>query len=268
MQATPLTEDMVVVFIAGYGSQAEQPAFQALIDLLQLRPSQVQRFDYRWAEPGEDHAWAARRAEVGELAAALQGYLRGAALAGRSIYLVGHSLGGATLAELVARWDDYPSLRIPQVRGVALLDPPIAHGLLGSLQSGPRLFGWRPHDGGYDPTEWSWWTGWDDQRVHLGGTSQVPVVVFRNPKAAITNFWDRPKGLRVFDVPDAGPHPFVFLAPPLATLPWRLGHFLKRLAEAHVSVLSDPRVAQCISKEIRRGGSCTRIGSNANTSGP
>ncbi|MGH8944711.1 MAG: alpha/beta fold hydrolase, partial [Acidimicrobiia bacterium] len=134
-------KDPLVVFITGYGSESEASPFAPMIEMLGLAPGQVRTFDYRWVEPADAHSWAARQAGVDDLADGLQGYLSGLAETERPIYLVGHSLGGTTLAELLARWDRYPSLRVPEVAGAALLDPPIARGPLGAAQSSPRLLG-------------------------------------------------------------------------------------------------------------------------------
>ncbi|MGH9167256.1 MAG: hypothetical protein ACRD02_05380 [Acidimicrobiia bacterium] len=246
----------LVVFITGYGSESEGSAFAPMIGMLGLAPGQVRTFDYRWVAPADAHPWAARQADVDDLADGLQGYLGGLAETERSIYLVGHSLGGTTLAELLARWDRHPSLRVPEVAGAALLDPPIAGGPLGVLQSSPRLLGLRPHDGGYDPIAFQWSRGWVDRREDLGGPSGVPVVVFRNPRAMVTSFWGRPEGLRIFDVPDAGPHPLLSLVPdgtPFFRRLWELG---LRIGAAHTDMLDDRQVAGCIAQEIQQGGSC------------
>jgi hypothetical protein len=249
----------LVVFITGYGSEAEGSPFAPMIEMLGLAPGQVRTFDYRWVAPADAHPRAARQADVDELADGLQGYLSGLAETERPIYLVGHSLGGTTLAELLARWDRHPSLRVPEVAGAALLDPPIAGGPLGVLQSSPRLLGLRPHDGGYDPTAFQWSRGWVDRREDLGRPSGVPVVIFRNPRAMVTNFWARPKGLRVFDVTDAGPHPLLSLVPDGTSFPRRLWRLGLRIGEAHTAMLDDRRVAGCISQEMQQGGSCRTL---------
>jgi hypothetical protein len=77
----------------------------------------------------------------------------------------------------------------------------------------------------------------------------VEVLVVRNPKAGITNFGDVPDGLRVYDAPDDGPG---FLAA-LLTNPFGI---VGRVQKAHESVLSDGRVAECITAEINRPGTC------------
>jgi hypothetical protein len=249
----------LVVFITGYGSEAEGSPFAPMIEMLGLAPGQVRTFDYRWVAPADAHPRAARQADVDDLADGLQGYLSGLAETERPIYLVGHSLGGTTLAELLARWDRHPSLRVPEVAGAALLDPPIAGGPLGVLQSSPRLLGVRPHDGGYDPVAFRWPRGWVDRREDLGRPSGVPVVVFRNPRAMVTNFWGRPKGLRVFDVTDAGPHPLLSLVPDGTSFSRRLWHLGLRIGEAHTAMLDDRRVVGCISQEMHQGGSCRTL---------
>jgi hypothetical protein len=249
----------LVVFITGYGSEAEGAPFEAMIEMLGLPSGRVRTFDYRWVAPADAHPRAARQVDVDDLADGLQGYLSGLAETERPIYLVGHSLGGTTLAELVARWDRHPSLRVPEVAGAALLDPPIAGGPLGALQSSPRLLGLRPHDGGYDPIAFQWSRGWVDRREDLGLPSGVPVVVFRNPRAMVTSFWGRPKGLRVFDVTDAGPHPLLSLVPDGTSFPRRLWRMGRRIGEAHTAMLNDRQVADCISQEMLQGGSCRTL---------
>jgi hypothetical protein len=132
--------------------------------------------------------------------------------------------------------------------GAALLDPAIASGGLGWLQRAGGPIDQVPDNGGFDP-----WRcdalGCRDIRDHLGEPSGIEVVAIRNPDAVVTNFIDRPKGLRVHDLVDDG-------APSALSLWWNPVAALKRVFVAHGSVLWHPAVASCISAEIIDVGSC------------
>jgi hypothetical protein len=243
-----LAEQPLVVFVGGHG-MAAAPAFGTLIDLMDLDPQQAHFFDYRWVvEDGEIEA--SETASIDATADALNAFVAGLAGQGRPIYLVGFSKGGAGIAELLARWDEGSPVRVPEVRGAVLLDPPLASGLHGAVQSLGRLWGPIPDDGGYDPIACDSLLRCRDRRAHLGDASGVEVLVIRNPKAGITNFNDHPDGLRIVDAPDAGPGPLAaFLRNPLG--------YAARASEAHSAVLSDARVAECIVDEIESPGACT-----------
>ncbi len=241
-----LAGDPLVVFVGGHGT-AGAPQFEALIDLMELDPAQTRFFDYRWIVESADPIGASETASVDATADALNAYLAGLGSEGRPIFLVGFSKGGAGIAELLARWDAGSPVRVSEVRGAVLLDPPLASGLHGWVQSLGRWWGPIPDDGGYDPITCD--PRCRDRRVDLGRAAGVEVLVIRNPKAGITNFDDHPEGLRVIDAPDDGPGPLAaFLGNPF--------RYPARVSEAHNAVLTDPRVARCIASEIAVPGSC------------
>lgn len=246
-QAQP-TGEPLVVFVPGHGSHPAPVVFNHLVRLMGIDRSQARYFDYRWADGGAGHLQASRNATIDETADALAGYLAGLGESGRPVYLVGFSKGGAGIAELVSRWDRGEPAAAG-VRGAVLLDPPIAGGLHGLLQSLGTLWGPLPDDGGYQPVHCRL-TGCEDYRAHLGEASGIAVLVVRNPASRVANFSDIPPGLRVYDVNDGGPG----LSSLLFTRPWALPG---RISEAHNAVLHDPAVAACIVAEMRRPGSCT-----------
>lgn len=242
--------DPVFVFVPGHGQPEGAVTFAAMVEALGLEEGSVRHFDYRWAGGGPMHSRASRTVGIDDAASALNAYVAGVAADGRDVYLVGFSKGGATVAELIADWDDGRWGPASAVAGAALLDPPMAAGGLGWLQSAGRFIGPIPDDGGYDPVRCRFLGFWcDDRREALGEASGIEVIVIRNPRAAITSFGDVPDGLRVYDADDGGPGPWAQLVRnPLA---WP-----GRIAEAHESVLDDPRVAACIAAEARDKGTC------------
>lgn len=237
----------LVVFVSGHGSSPAPGVFAHLARMMGLGPDQARYFDYRWAAGGSSHVGASQEADIDDAADALAGFLAGLASLGRPIYLVGHSKGGASIAELVARWDrGQPGSAA--VQGAALLDPPMASGIHGWLQSLGTRWGPLADDGGYNPVDCSLWRCEDD-RDHLGLASGVGVIVVRNPVSGVASFGDGPAGLRVYDASDGGPGVLeLFL-----TRPWAIFH---RISEAHSAVLHDQAVADCIVAEMRRPGSC------------
>lgn len=241
-------DDALVVFVPGHGQGSG--AFRRFIELMGLDPGAVRHFDYRWVTGDADPGRASSYAPLHPTAASLNSYLGGVAVEDRPVWLVGFSKGGAVVAELLAAWDRGLHRPDVDVRGAMLLDPPIASGVHGALQSAGRLIGPIPDDGGYDPVHCSFlaW-GCRDSRVDLGRASGVEVLVVRNPRAGVTSFFDRPDGLRVLDAPDAGPGPWG----QLLRNPFRI---FGRISEAHESVLSDPAVARCLVREMWRPGSC------------
>jgi hypothetical protein len=238
----------LVVFVSGHGNDSAPGLFSDLVALMGLDPGQARYFDYRWAAGGFSHDTASENASIDETADALAGYLAGLEELGRPIYLVGFSKGGAGIAELLARWDRDSFGDSHGVVGATLLDPPLASGVHGWLQSVGTAVGFIPDDGGYNPIHCDG-ARCVDTRVHLGEASGVEVMVVRNPQAGITNFADVPDGLRVYEAPDGGPG---FLQT-LVTRPWDL---VSRATDAHLAVLDDPKVAQCISAEITGSGTC------------
>ncbi|MFH1329561.1 MAG: hypothetical protein ABIJ48_02720 [Actinomycetota bacterium] len=240
--------DPLVVFVSGHGNASAPGLFAHLVALMGLDAGSTRYFDYRWADGGGDHDRASENASIDETADALDGYLAGLADSGRPLYLVGFSKGGTGIAELVARWDRREPGAAHGVVGAALLDPPMASGFHGWLQSVGKAWGPIPDDGGYDPIRCDF-RGCTDTRRHLGDASGVEVVVMRNPQAAITNFADVPEGLRVYEASDGGPG----FVETLVTHPWDLG---SRVTDAHLAVLDDPRVAECITAEVTGSGTC------------
>ena len=247
-QSAAGSSEPLVVFVSGHGSGSAPGVFAHLSTLMGIHPGEARYFDYRWAEGGTDHTHASQEATIDELADALGGYLAGLSALGRPIYLVGHSKGGAGIAELVARWDGgQPGGE--RVQGAALLDPPMASGIHGFLQSLGTMWGPLADDGGYDPFRCSL-LACADTRDRLGLASGVQVVVVRNPQSVVANFADLPAGLRVYEAPDGGPG----LLETLLTRPWAI---LNRIGTAHNAVLHDPRVADCIVAEMRQPGACS-----------
>jgi hypothetical protein len=256
--AAAMPDDVLVVFVSGHASESPR-TFAPMVRMLGLRPDQVRYFDWRLADIRAGERDASDQGSVHEAVAALRAQLEYMSDEGRSIYLVGHSKGGATLAELIADWDDHPQLVPPGIVGAALLDPPLASGWQDVAQSAAyharrvpafisplvhlagRMF---PDDGGYSPHGRSYQV-WEDRRAHLGERAGIETMVIRNPDSWLTSFADDPDGLRVYDLEDGGHHPLRYLDP------------IRRLTEAHNSVLVAPGVAACIGAELRRVGSCS-----------
>ncbi len=237
----------VVVFVPGHGQSHGSSAFADLIEYMDLDDDSVRHFDYRWVEGGTSASAASEAVLLDDAASALNAYLAGVAGDGREIYLVGFSKGGATVAELVADWDDGRWGPSGSVVGAALLDPPMARGKLGWLQSIGRFWGPFPDDGGYNPVGCTFLGhNCSDRRAGLGLNAGVEVVVIRNPKAGLTSFADHPAGLRVYDAADDGPT----IWEQLATNPFALPG---RISEAHEAVLHDRNVADCIVAELTSG---------------
>ncbi len=233
------------VYVPGHGGDPD--GFDDLAGRIGVDPGDVRVFDYRWAWASSDPVEASRWAPTGDAADALGAYLAALGSDGRAIYLVGHSKGGAVITEVVGRWDAHPEIGVDAVIGAAILDPPIASGPLGLLQSIGWLHGDTADDGLFDPVRCGW-TGCVDIRDGLGERSGVEVVIVRNPDAGFTNFWGRPDDVRIYDLDDGGGSMF-------ARFPDVLGMW-QRMGEAHNSVLHNDTVADCIASEARAGGSC------------
>lgn len=240
-------DDVTVVLVPGHGTDAS--VFDGLVDLMGLDPDQIEVFDFGWAGGSADPTVSSTWVPADDATHALSGYLHGLGASGRPIYVIGFSKGAVTTAALLAEWDATPSLAVDGVVGAALLDPPMASGVHGWMQSVGRWVGPIPDDGGYDPVECDFWgLECHDSRDHLGEAAGVEVVVFRNPMSGIANFGDDPEGLRVVDVPDRGPHP--------SHLTLRPADAVARANEAHYAVSHSPVVAACIVAEMNRVGSC------------
>ena len=247
-----------VVFVPGHGDAHASRVFHEMVAMLGLDPADVHYFDYRWVVPLDDHSWAARLAPADLTALTLNDFLTEVSARGESIYVVAFSKGGAAMSELVARWDQGLEGPTDAVIGAALLDPPIAHGLSGWLQSVGRVISEIPNDGGYDPMQClSMRFECVDTRVDLGGPSGVEIIVIQNPKAGVTNLGTaRPEGLPVVDAADDGPGPLAALL--------TLGIFAPaRIARAHRSVRRSPGVAACINAEMWSPGACSLSSASA-----
>ena len=243
-------DDAMVVFVPGHGQGAGADVYGDFVELMGLDPDDARYFDYRWVTGDADPHRASALAPTEQSAASLNAYLAGVADGDRPVWLVGFSKGGATVAELIATWDRGVHRPPLDVVGAMLLDPPMARGLHGTLQSAGQVMSGIPDDGGYDPVDCSFlWFGCHDTRANLGENSGIEVIVVRNPRAAVTSFGDRPPGLRVVDAPDDGPGPWG----QIMENPLRL---FNRLTEAHESVLSDPAVVRCLVAEMHAPGSC------------
>ena len=233
------------VYVPGHGGDPD--GFDDLAGRIGLDPGDVRVFDYSWAWPSSDPIEASRRAPTSDAADALSSYVAALGSDGRSVYLVGHSKGGAVITEVISRWDEHPSMGVDAVVGATILDPPISRGPLGLLQSLGWLHGDTADDGLFDPVRCGW-SGCRDLREGLGERSGVEVVVVRNPDAALTNFRDLPDRLRVYDLDDGGGSMF-------ERFPNLIGMW-QRMGEAHNSVLHSDTVAACIAAEARTTGSC------------
>jgi len=283
-------DDALVVFVPGHGNGPE--VFDELAEHMGLRDDQRITFDYRLATEDLDVVDGSMRASVGEAADALNGFIAGLAELGRPLYIVGFSKGGVTTAELLGRWDDGAYGRPEAVAGVALLDPPMAAGVHGAIQTVghflSRSVDWVsrnvfqapvvlplapvvlplvavvraplrwlgglvdriPDDGGYDPVTCSFaFFGCDDERRFLGRASGLDPVVIVSSSTSVTNFIDRPDGLRVNAAvpppssPEAGGDAVI-------GSPGRIG-------EAHAAVVTDEGVAECLVAEMHQTGTCT-----------
>lgn len=231
--------DVIVVLVGGYGS-GYGAEFQHLIAALGLGDSQVAHFDYRWPSAQVSHVHATEAAAIAGVAGSLEAFIAGLSRAGSPIYLIGFSKGGAAVAHLVADWDANGGRAADRVVGAALLDPPLADGAGGLVQSLGSLVPLLPNDGGYAPIRCE--GGCRDTRAHLGEASGVAVTVFRNPDASVANFTGSPPGMRVFDIDDGRPPP--------------ARHDLAGISSAHRFALVSAAVASCIGTEMAEPGSC------------
>lgn len=251
-------EDPLVVLVHGDGGSAGD--FRFLVRELGIDPSRVVAFDYSSVDGGVSSTESSRTVPTWAAANALDSMLRELSKTNSNIYSIHHSRGGAVGTEMIANIDDGDRARIDGYRGAALLDPAIASGMTGVLQTVGGL-GWGlgkriPDDGGFDPIRCE---GFNcrDVRANLGDTAGVEVMAIRNPDALITNFHAEPEGLRVFDLADDKPNALWYLARPFL--------FRKRVAEAHASVLVSESVADCLASEIADPGSCPGLSKRRTT---
>ncbi|MEZ5175895.1 MAG: hypothetical protein R2823_06785 [Acidimicrobiia bacterium] len=244
--------DPLVVVVHGDGGSVDD--FSFLIEAMEIDPSRVVAFDYSTVDGGPSSAASSHHVRTDAAAAELDGLLRGLAEDNANIYSIHHSRGGAVGAEMIAAIDAGERPRIDGYRGAALLDPAIASGGAGVLQSvGARwAFGFLPDDGDFSPTRCDA-AGCRDVRDHLGDHAGVEVLVIRNRDAVVTNFPDQPDGLRVLDLDDGRGSAWLYpLLSPLL--------FVWRVQQAHRSVLVSDAVAACVRAEIDHPGSCEELG--------
>lgn len=240
------------VYVVVHGDGGSPADFDGLLFHMGVSPDQVVAFDYRSAHPGADSTEASRSASTHAAAAALDRLVRDTARTNGAVYTIHHSRGGAVGVEMIAALDDGTRPPIDGYIGAALLDPAIGSGRVGTLQRLGRRFGFIPDNGGFDPIRCS--DGCRDIREHLGKQAGVEVIAIRNPDAVVTNFLDRPEGLRTYDlVDDGGPNALSYWWNPLAAI--------SRVSTAHRSVLEHGAVADCVRSESRSPGSCEWTGS-------
>lgn len=245
-------EDPLIVVVHGHGGAPRD--FDFLVANLDVPPDRVVAFDYTTVQTDAATSTdASRRAPTSAAAMELDLLIRGLAEENANIYSIHHSRGGAVGVEMIANLDTGVRPPIDGYRGAALLDPAIDRGLPGALQSSGSRWGIAaiPSDGGFDPIRC------DDSRCidvreYLGERSGVEVVAIRNRDAVFPNFYDEPKGLRVFDLPDNKVSALLY---GLVFAPW----FFTRSREAHASVLVSGAVADCLGSEIVSPGSCTEL---------
>jgi pimeloyl-ACP methyl ester carboxylesterase len=236
----------LLVLVHGNGGSAED--FDPLLDELSIETFDVVVFDWRTASAATTSMEASRVASTEAAAIELDELLRSLSEDHGNIYTILHSKGGAAGVAMIAALDDGTRPAIDGYRGAALLDPAIARGILGAVQRLGSISTYIPDNGGFDPVVCTS-EGCHDRREHLGVASGVEVIAIRNPDAVITSFWDRPEGLRVFDLVDDGK--------PSALWFWHIPPLFRyRVVEAHGSVLEHWAVADCISAEIAGGGRC------------
>ncbi len=244
-------DDPLVVVVHGDGGSPE--SFRYLTTAMGIPTSRVVAFDYSAVDGGESSTESSHRVSTVDAADHLDAMLRELSRDNANIYTVHHSRGGAVGAELIADLDEGSRQPIDGYRGAALLDPAIAAGAHGLLQSlgGFWPFGMIPDDGGFNPVRCTD-DGCRDIRAHLGESADVEVVAIRNTDAVLPNFWGRPEGLRVFELRDFLPSAalLVNINPMLALL---------RMSHAHTSVLKSGVVADCVRAEIDEPGSCTEL---------
>ena len=232
----------LLVVVHGHGGDTHD--FDGLIDMMRIDDARVIAFDYSWVDGGTDSTSSSRGVPTDDAAAVLDAFIRQLSVNNSNMYSLHHSKGGAVGVSMIASLDDGTRPNIDGYRGAALLDPPIAPGLLGDLQSAGHGHDWLPDDGGFDPIRCSD-EGCRDIRDHLGEASDVEVIAIRNADALVTNFVDRPEGLRIFDVHDGLPNALAYG-----------GFFLPRIVQAHNSVLVHEDVANCVKSEVALAGSC------------
>jgi pimeloyl-ACP methyl ester carboxylesterase len=235
------------VLVHGNGGSAED--FGMLLDRLGVGSDRVTAFDYRDVGGGSTSREASRTASTERAAETLDQVIRDLSVEHGNIYSIHHSKGGAVGVSMIGALDDGSRPPIDGYVGAALLDPAIGNGWLGYLQRLGGLSTLLPDNGGFDVQRC---TDGEcrDVRENLGETSGVGVIAIRNLDAEVTNFRDRPEGLRVLDLVHDGGAPARYLVPISPLLGFN------RVWHAHSSVLTHDAVADCIKAEVADQGSC------------
>ena len=239
-------DEPLYFLVHGNGGSADD--FDPLLDLMGVDRRRVVAFDYRSVAPGASSTAVSRWVDTNEVAREIDAQLRDLAENHAVIYSIHHSKGAAAGVMAIAAIDDGTRPPIDGYRGAALLDPPIAAPPLGVLQRLGQPFGWAPDNGGFNPIRCDD-EGCRDIREHLGRSAGVEVIAVRNPDAELTNFRDHPDGLRVYDLEhDGDASAWAYWWNPVA--------MVRRMFEAHTSVLAHRSVAECIGAEVVAPGTC------------
>jgi hypothetical protein len=250
------TKSSEPLYVVVHGHGGSKDDFSELLADLGVGEDQVVAFDYRTAAEGATSTEASRSADVEAAAAQLDRLIRDLSANHSNIYALHHSKGGAVGVEMIASIDEGRRPPIDGYRGAALLDPAIGAGMLGSLQRFGGIFAHIPDNGGFNVFRCVD-GGCRDSRENLGVVAGVGVIAIRNPDAVVTNFTDRPSGLRTYDLTyDGKPSASSLLRNPVAAF--------RRVFEAHGSVLSNDFVTACIRSEVNETGSCDWRGDTLN----
>ncbi|MEN8041182.1 MAG: hypothetical protein ABFR95_06720 [Actinomycetota bacterium] len=236
-------------YVVVHGNGGSPEDFAVLLDQLGVTPDRVAAFDYTVVGAGVDSTEASRTASTERAAEALDKLIRELAANHSNIYSLHHSRGGAVGVTMIGALDEGSRPPIDGYSGAALLDPAISGGAIGWLQRAGGISSWLPDNGGFN-VERCTDGACRDVRDNLGEASGVEVIAIRNLDAEVTNFWDRPEGLRVYDLVNDGGMPARFWAP-LSPL-----FALMRVGTAHGSVLEHRAVADCVAAEVSEPGSC------------
>jgi hypothetical protein len=240
-------EGPLYVLVHGHGGS--ETDFDGLMRAMGVSPERTVAFDYRTVRRASSSTAASRAASTKDAAEKLDDLIRRLARDHGTVYSIHHSKGGAVGVEMIAAIDAGRRPTIDGYIGAALLDPAIGSGDLGRLQRFGGWFGPIPDNGGFNPKRCDA-TGCRDIRANLGSAAGIEVIAIRNPDAMVTNFLDDPPGLRTYDLVDDGK--------PIAVAKWwNPPGILRRVFEAHGSVLSHWTVAECISAEVAAPASCS-----------
>jgi hypothetical protein len=236
-------------YVVVHGNGGSAGDFDVLLKRLDVPSDRVAAFDYLTVGGGTSSTEASRKASTERAAEALDELIRKLSIDHSNIYSIHHSRGGAVGVSMIGALDDGTRPPIDGYVGAALLDPAIGSGWLGRLQRIGGLSTFLPDNGGFSAERC---TDGEcrDVREHLGSVSGVEVIAIRNLDAEVTNFRDRPEGLRVYDLTHDGGVPARFLVPVSPLLAFT------RIWHAHASVLEHEAVADCIEAEVAEQGTC------------